>query len=746
MRAQQQKMRSPLQLDQVEVTDAKEAGKPPVWTLEVKVTAKSTVDLFDPMTLDEAHAWYKHDPKTYEDALRRMSRLREPERSESREKRPKADRLGALYRKSLTAGEPFSFTTRVTAEEKPSGWEFFSDPESVQLQGVTRQTTVRNEMPKEVIIIDGQQENELTKLFTERTQFVEVIRQAEVAQAARLDREHRELLAASTVWRAWLTSIPVRSGPPARVRVQFLPKTADDRIAVLVSDADHIDQRSVWTGDLELPPEPKGDDERFETRPVPDGWTIHLTPAVQDESLPLSNRPSAIRFAPGGPGQLRWISKPGPFILAEDATAPALPPHEVLVQKIAEGTVPGQVWEGTLQYQGKAAEGVRMIVTERRNDGQYLRAVVELADDPFVNAVFEGTVSTSVEAAYGFPVRLVRKTSAGPGTNFVGSRPLFYTSFVGPVGINLADTLDGRNGLRGSNLQLARGKPLSSSKTHRELWAQALEPGAQWSGTMTFGNEPASRITVTVAEVRDNGNYVRLIAVDPTMRNRFRVFEGSLNTSDPAVDGYALTVSGMFPTPLATRHDSGSNGDLFGLGQRQTQKFRLLPDGRTMVGISRMVNLEKYTLTRDEQPAPLSLLREDISKVWRRECVKGRRWRGPLTNLGAGQTTDVELEIASDVDAQGNLTASLTVVGQPKFRVEFAGVLRLETDVLANGYALDLIKKTAGAASKSPILGNVSTGRHTFFRLGPDGTELIGYAHQGVNEVGPEVLELKRVP
>jgi hypothetical protein len=165
-----------------------------------------------------------------------------------------------------------------------------------------------------------------------------------------------------------------------------------------------------------------------------------------------------------------------------------------------------------------------------------------------------------------------------------------------------------------------------------------------------------------------------------------------------------------------------------------------------MVGISRMVNLEKYTLTRDEQPAPLSLLRDDISKVWRRECVKGSRWRGPLTNLGAGQTTDVELEISSDVDAQGNLTASLTVVGQPKFRVEFAGVLRLETDVLANGYALDLIKKTAGAASKSPILGNVSTGRHTFFRLGPDGTELIGYAHQGVNEVGPEVLELKRVP
>jgi len=732
-------------LDKAEITRQVSAGSPPLWTLDVKVTAKSTIDVFEHITLEEAQTWYQHDPRPYDEALRRARLLREPERSTTLEQQPKLEQTNRIYRKSLTAGEPFTFTTQVTAERKSGGWEFFSDPLHIQMVGLTRLAFARGDLPRDSLLIDRDQENALTKLFAEQKRFVELVKQSEVEMAARLTREHQQLVAASRLWHAWRMDLPMRNGPPLRVRCQFLPRTAEDRLAVLISNVDHAEERSVWTGQLELAAAPEQNDRQLRARPEPDGWSMSFAPAVAEEQSPLNDRITAICLAPDSKGRLVWLRRPEPPVLVEDPNPPILPPHDQLVRKITDGATPGQVWEGILQYKGQAAERVRMTITERRNEGHYLRAVVELVDSPFVNAVFEGTVSTTVEAAYGIPIRLVRRTTAGPGTYRVNAIPLFSQGVVSPVRIQLADSLDGKHDLSGSHLNLAIAKPVGTSAPHRDQWEQALQPGTQWSGTMTFGQQPASRITITVAEVRDQGKYVRLTAVDPTMPNRFRVFEGALNSSDDTIDGYALTVTGLFPTPLPTQHDSGSNRDIFGRG-KAPQQFRLLPDGQTMVGISFSGQLEKLMLKKDEQKVEQSLLREDMAKLWRQQLTRDSRWRGPLTNLGANQTTEVELHVTSDVDPQGNLTATIMVPGQPQSKVDFAGTLRPDTSETANGYALTLIKKSSGVPSKSPVLGNVTRGKPTIFRIGTTGSELIGYAQQSVNELGPEVLELKRVP
>jgi len=333
----------------------------------------------------------------------------------------------------------------------------------------------------------------------------------------------------------------------------------------------------------------------------------------------------------------------------------------------------------------------------------------------------------------------------GPGTFLVNAIPLFRQNYTGANRLNLTGSLDEGRDLQGGGLQLKRVQPLNGTEPHRERWKAALEPGACWSGTMAFANEPVSRIKFTVAEVRDDAKYVRLTAENPDSRNCFRVFEGTLDSSDSAVDGYALTVTGMFPTPLPTRHDSGGHADIFGL-LKAPQQLRLLPDGNTLICMSRAGQLERVILKREEHPALLSLKRDEIAKVWRQRCVKGSRWRGSLTNLAVKQTIDVELAILSDVDGLGNLIATIGVPREPKTTINFTGTLRLDSDISANGYALDLTKQTTGPVnSKSPILGNTSNRNHVQFRLGPNGTELIGYAHGGPGTDGPEVLELKLV-
>ncbi|MFM7056176.1 MAG: hypothetical protein ACKO2P_04560 [Planctomycetota bacterium] len=255
-----------------------------------------------------------------------------------------------------------------------------------------------------------------------------------------------------------------------------------------------------------------------------------------------------------------------------------------------------------------------------------------------------------------------------------------------------------------------------------------------------FRDAPQHKITLTVAESRDELSSIRVLVEDNDVRTRCRVLEGTLNRSDALVDSFALSLAGSRPATQPIHRGSASGGELFGV-RPDPILFRLSPDGNTVIG--RTDSGERMELTRDSQTFPVSLEKASVAAWWREKIVKGTKWRGSLCNSRVRQKTDVELQITSDVDEMGNLSASMRIPKGPKGRIDFKGVLRLEDPQNSNAFALDPVKLTPGVDSPSPVFGR-STNIHVLLRFATPDKALIGCAGDG-NSPYEEVLELVRV-
>ena len=199
-------------------------------------------------------------------------------------------------------------------------------------------------------------------------------------------------------------------------------------------------------------------------------------------------------------------------------------------------------------------------------------------------------------------------------------------------------------------------------------------------------------------------------------------------------------MSGSRPATQPRARRSAWGGELFGVHPDQ-HLFRLSADGNTIIG--RTDSGEQIQLTRDEKNSSVPLEKESVVKYWREKIIKGARWRGSLYNSKVDQKTDVELEVTSDVDEIGNLTASMRIPKGPKGRIDFKGVLRLEDPQNSNAFALDLEKLNPGVDSPSPVFGR-STNLHVLFRFAASDEALLGYSGTGDSPF-EEVLELVRV-
>jgi hypothetical protein len=731
----------PLTVEKATITRMEKGTDASQYQIEFSARDRLTEDLYSPASLDDAYVHHKHDIGAFNLSLKKVDQLRMPERAAAAARVPAARQFAGFYRKVRSASEVFDWTGTATARLEGKSWKFGDLKSNLPAELTDKSLTRRNQMVSDAIVIGDGEAKGLAETIAEQQVFTAAIANAEKLMTTRLTRERQQVMDASTTGRSWLFSIPNRNGSPTQVRVRFLHRGDDGKVVVLLSGADQLVQRSVWAGEVGLPPLPHEPGGRPGPRPKPDGWSIRIQPVIRTEIQPLVELDEPIVLSTTETGLLQWSNVSPPVTLTADTKAISLPDFKAMAGELKTATAAGQVWESPIHLPGSTSRRIRMTITENRDDGKHLRVVFELADNPYVVATFDGSIDTSMEAIYGVPVRLKRGVVAGPASSMAYHLPIFKDDLLGQRTLNLALSLDDKRELYGGGLTLTRARSIAGFAATSAEWRKVIKPGSRWTGNVSFADKNLLKATITVAEVRDDGKYVRLTAEDPAVSNRFRVFEGSFDASDMASESFALTATAVGPAPFPTQH-AGGQADLFGLSN-ESIRFRLLPGGKTLVGISRADEL--MSLTRDDS-ASSSLAAADFAKLWQSKLARGTRWRGSLENVGVNQTAEVELEITSDISGERTFTATIGVPKKPRTKIAFNGLLQIDSTALVNGYALDLTKITTNATkSESPILGSVSTGGHTYFRLNADGDTLIGYALPGPDEKGPEILSLKLV-
>jgi hypothetical protein len=482
------------------------------------------------------------------------------------------------------------------------------------------------------------------------------------------------------------------------------------------------------------------------------GWTIRLKLFEETDQI-VKNGPVEFALSCDAKNQLLLSGQRGGatsgssselVMMEKDETAEMLPTIERHVAEITPLSRAGQMWEGLIQYPGAVAQKLRVSFMENRDQGNYVRVLLERPDHPSEIAIFEGTLGTSADTAFAWPIRVSKISDHG----LLGARgkhpiqamvdktdPRLKVCFT-PQGELLLVTV--RSGV--ARLKAVKRETEFESSATR--WRTALAAGTRWSGKVVRGDRPADPIVLTVAEVLESGRIYQLTLQNPDDPHQFRSFMATLEDSDKAVDTYALTLKPTSVVGHAIPTLNFREQSVYGTNDTSIP-VRMTADGLSLFTLGNIKQVyEEITLTRDKEPAEHPLDHKTYEKAWRDICVTGSRWRGPLTNSAAKQTTDVELAFVSGVDEQGNVTVEMRLASDRKNAIRFAGTLALDENSV-RGFALKLAKKDAGKGT-SAVFGQDTRDIWLYLRLNESRTALIGMAGSAPHRLG-EFLELKRV-
>lgn len=741
LREHHDELKIPMTVESVEITATEQIGDPPETRVTFSGRSRANEDLYVLVSLEEAFQSLGYDAAEFQTSLLQFNALRAPEKSAVTRLMPTDRPTAAIYRRIHSVNDVVEYFGTGTAVLEERGWKLrklaVTLPDTWKQKNVVGSSTLGSG----VIRIDlAETRNGVTELIAQQKQFVSAVSQSLRKIESRLANEQAQLIKATQPGSSWVTTFNGTSGRPEKVRATFVGKTFDNEsLVVLLMNVDDPTQRSVWTGSVLLVPvKAEGNSGTAATRSRHDGWVVAMKPVEPTAVYPMAGYSSDLMIAPTAAGLVTWLDRSEPQSLSADSDAPPVPDVSSMAETVQRLTTPGTVLEGLFHSPPQKSDRMRMTVTENRDNGQYVRAVLESLDDPSLAVTFEGTAGTQLESLYGQPIRLTRQLQNGCASN----HPLFTTASGRQNIAELSFVLIGHDPVRlhAAGLELQPATPLANFESNKTQWEAALQPGTRWSGKLLFGDSPQQKITLTVAESRDELSYLRVLVEDNDVRTRCRVLEGSLNRSDALVDSYALSLSGSRPATQPRARRSAWGGELFGVHPDQ-HLFRLSADGNTIIG--RTDSGEQILLTRDEQKSSVPLEKELAAAYWREKIVKGARWRGSLYNSKADQKTDVELEITSDVDETGNVAGSIKIPKGPKGRIDFKGVLRLQDPQNSNAFALNLEKLSPGIDSPSPVFGR-TTNIHVNFRFGTADASLLGYAGTGDSPY-EEVLDLVRV-
>lgn len=723
----------------VEVTKIESFGDPPRTRIAFRVDDELRESAYVPVTVEEACVRLGHDRDAFAAAVKTLGRLRMPERDELIEKLPPEVRFEDLYWRVAKQGDAVAWTGEVVAEYREGEWRFSNLKAEFPPEQTDARLEAASKLPKGAVRIDGPgSKNDFIERTAREQAFIKLAAEAERRVAERLEDEKIRLTEATKPGASWSFSLSMRDGPSVKLRATFVERSEDgERSTMLIVDPADPLQRGVWIGTLELAPAPEADGGKPRPRPTPDGWSLRLDLAPNSQAFPVGMPTKGLRIVPGGDGALRHADPTADLTLQPDSTPQKLVDVKQLGAQLREGTAPGQVWTGTFQHKDEASRRVRLTFLERRDEGGYVRAVLEEAESPFQPIVLQGVLGLTAGDLYGRPVRL---KPVDASRNRQGALPIRDVQFVA--------ALDGARSLQSEQLNLQPAEPIKDLQPARTRWKQAAAPGAVWKGKIQHVVPELKGTTgtfrFTIAEVRDDLGYVRVLVEGDKDSSQFRIYEGSVDQDDDSIDDFALVLRAK---TTVRNHPGGIIVPWWSafLGTRTDEesvhRFRLLPGGG-MVGLSHIG--EKIELTRDAEAVPPALDRASMVRLWREKLVAKSRWRGMLNNRPSGQKVEVELEVHSGPNDVDEVEIRVSMA-KPKAIMGFRGTLRPDDDVKADGYALTL-KKVAAGIGDSIVFGRVAD-VDLEFRLSPDGKRLLGVARRldGPHPAWDEVLELEAV-
>jgi len=740
LREHHDRLEIPLTVENVNVLKSEQIGEPPETHITFSGTSRADEDLYVPVSLDEVYRSLGYQPEPFQQAVQQLADLREPEKSAVTPLLPPTQLSAALYRRIHPAQDIVEYTGTGTAVREEGHWKIrklaITLPDTWKKKKVVRASTLA---PGVVRIDQLESRHPVTDLIDQQKQFISDLKKAFQDMETRLAREHAQLQEAIQVTRSWTTTITAASGRPEKIQFVFVGTGTDGQSSILVMiNLNEPTQRSVWRASIQLVPvKPNQDSVMNAARLRHDGWIMTLKPVESSAVYPLTSVHNDLIIAPAATGLVTWLNRNEPQSLADAASIASVPSVDAMVLTVKQLTAPGSVLEGSFRLPDQKSERVRLTVTENRDQGQYVRAVLESLDEPALAVTLEGSAETMIESLYGQPIRLTRQKKHG----FQVRTPLFttYIEYSPITSFSFTIMSDSSVSVVGADLTLKPVERVTNFVPNRTQWETALVPGTRWSGKLSFEGAPQRSITMTIAETRDELSHVRVVVEDNELGTRCRVLEGTLNRSEDMIDGYALALKGIQPASEAlVRNSESSRGALFGL-HPDTHSFRLSPDGRTMIGVTDAGELIQLAPEKEKSLVPLT--QEAAAASWRAKIVQGARWQGSLYNKTVDQKIDVELEITSNADAMGNFQASIRIVRGPKGQIDFQGVLRVENPINSNAFALDLKKLTPGVDSSSPVFGR-SRDTHVYFRLGTREDVLLGYAGRDGRHGSEEVLQL----
>lgn len=393
---------------------------------------------------------------------------------------------------------------------------------------------------------------------------------------------------------------------------------------------------------------------------------------------------------------------------------------------------PGTQWNGSVTMENGHYENVIFTVTDRTDDGRYLRVVAESGNDPYTIAVFEGTFDKN--HVHGWPI-VIQATHGALGETKLHA---FFNSTapdIPPVVLALHDA--GFVGTRGGDkIFLTTTRKLQPWTDRGETIASLFAQGARFSGRMQ-NDEESTEVVLTIAEIRNDSDYVRVIAQLANEPQEIAIYEGRRRKEPEFVDGYSLE--------LIKRQPGTTDNTLFSKAAATMLSLRLALDNSAVFGVVRSEGgriVETMKLARlPSKSEGVSMSTLDFSALIRQKFVKGAYFRGTIKDVENKRTFETTLRV---MDANGDgITAELTSNRAGSTRAVYQGILRLD-DTAVNGYSVQL-EKTEGTAPPnnpramntyatniaklppSPIFDQVTGRSRTLqFALSYDGETLLG--------------------
>ncbi|WDI41471.1 hypothetical protein [Bremerella sp. P1] len=248
---------------------------------------------------------------------------------------------------------------------------------------------------------------------------------------------------------------------------------------------------------------------------------------------------------------------------------------------------PGLIWKGTSKWKSEASVDVTLRVAENRNGGQYVRLMLERNSDPTQFAVLEGSVQQGAQAdGYGF-LGFQKGTATHNDTGeYYG---VLFSTWEDELAKSFRLTPDGNTLYvitpEGETAAFTRSgnytpKDSLSTAAFVETWKTALQVGKSWNGEIVNEKQDQkAEVILDIVSFERMGDEVEVKLRIKSMPTSEAIYKGSLDRSDEAINGYALTLK-------KTKGGVGSS-TLLGSHWKDAQiQFRLAPDDKSLVGRS----------------------------------------------------------------------------------------------------------------------------------------------------------------